>query len=547
MGSPKLKNFNADLSESRPTGASSTDRQASVAADTISERLAVLSGRFEPLKQIGGYGKAAFYLVRDRRADAAADEVVKLKVFTGHTESDARLLELFRLEARAAARLSHPNIIKASSPEEIQGVHFAVVEHPADATTLKELLDREAWLDLKVAIAIIHQMADALDYAHRLGVLHLRIQPESILLDADGTARLTDFGLEANDELAWAHRVRSRHSPAHYLSPEQVSGWPVDARSDLYSLGIVFYKMLTDRLPFDAEDLGAVKQMHLTRSPLPPHLYSTDLPLWVSTVITRLLEKDPARRFQDVAAFRTALAAPASPHIDIIQPGDGSSESDKPTHKEAQPAVTTAAPAQAVTRAPWEPPSITALNVEIDEPTSAEPSVAIAPANQFRQSDAGEQVEARPIPFANRAERLTTTRARKKAWQIRALIIALSLVAVGELIAIVRADRAQRMLPVQPVSTAPEEQNDSNSRSPGEPSTPEVASPPATSVQPPAVNQPRLQPRHFTAVRPARVSRTRATGTAARMSRQRSLQPSSSRRYRPVKRMGTRVRRYGLK
>src|ERR1044071_8075043 len=153
MSSPILKNFNADLSESRPTGASSTDRQTSVAADTTSERLAALSGRFEPLKQIGGYGKAAFYLVRDRRADEAADGVVKLKGFTGHTESDPRLLELFRLEARAAARLSHPNIIKASGPEEIQGVHFAVIEHPADATTLKDLLNREAWLDLKVAIA----------------------------------------------------------------------------------------------------------------------------------------------------------------------------------------------------------------------------------------------------------------------------------------------------------------------------------------------------------------------------------------------------------
>lgn len=544
MSSPELRNINGNAGEPRPAGRVSADRQKRFDTSTVSERIEVLSSRFDSLRLIGGYGNATFYLARDRRANTQ-DGMVKLKVFSGHAESDSRQLELFRLEARAAAKLSHRNIIETSLPEEIQGVHFSVIEHRAEAMSLKDLLDREAWLDPKVAVEIIHQIADALEYADSLGVLHLRIQPESILLDSDGTARLTDFGLEARGELSWAHRERSRHCAAHYISPEQVSSRSVDSRSDLYSLGILLYKMLTDRLPFDSENLSAVRQKHLTHTPLPPHLYGVDFPLWMSAVITRLLEKDPAKRFQDVASFRLALDRSASSRTIVLQ-GDDPAEGEEAAHKEERAAFAIDTPAaQASNSETWELPSITLRNAPVDEVSSVEPQIAKEPANEFLQSDTGEQVNTGPFSFENSAEPLAVTRARKKEWRIWAVIVALALTLVGGLIALVRADRAQSLLQTQSESPAPEEQSETNAAAPVEPATNGTGDRLPIGNRQPVTNPKLLESGRPGTARPGGVGRTRSASSRARTTRQRTVQSSPSRRYYPAKRRWLRVRRPG--
>lgn len=265
----------------------------------------MLSGRFEFLHQIRKRGAIASFLARDLD-DATGGAVVVLNVLQD-PRAQASQIELFKLEAEAAAGLSHRNILRSHPSEEIDGVHFSITEHRPAAETLRDLLDRQGWLDISLAIGIVRQIADALEYAHSSGILHLAIHPGSILIVPDGTALLADFGLEARSELAWAHQERSIYCPVHYISPEQASGKPIDSRSDFYSLGVVLYQMLTDRLPLDSIDPEAVRQKHLTQSPPFAHLYLNDIPYSVSNIITRMLEKDPAKRFADAASLREAL------------------------------------------------------------------------------------------------------------------------------------------------------------------------------------------------------------------------------------------------
>jgi len=262
----------------------------------------ILSTRFDDLNLVTVRGQEEIYTARDPYYH---DNAVKLKVL--QATADRVELELFRLEGLAAAKLSHRNIIKSGPPQELYGIHFSAVEHRVDVENLKSILDRHGWLYPDVAIGITRQIADALEYAHQQGVLHLCMHPENILIADDGAAILADFGVEAANDLVWAHNRRTHHCPVHYISPEQAGNAAVDNRSDLYSLGVVFYKMLTDRLPLDSEDPQTIRQRHLTQAPLPPHFYSQDVSAVLSSIVMCLLEKDPRARYQDARALREAL------------------------------------------------------------------------------------------------------------------------------------------------------------------------------------------------------------------------------------------------
>jgi serine/threonine protein kinase len=303
MSGLELDNISGNGHE--PNQAATVTRVPLTARPAFRGEIAALSTRFECLSKIRNSGNIASFLARNLSARAGGALVV-LEVFDSFG-AESRQLELFRLEAEAAAGLSHRNILRSSLNEEIDGIHFSILEHRPGAETLRDLLDRHGWLDVSLAIGLVQQVADALEYAHSSGILHLKIHPGNILIDPDGTAVLADFGLEARSELAWAHQERTSHSPVHYISPEQAGGKPVDARSDLYSLGVVLYQMLTDRLPLDSIDSESVRQKHLTQSPLSAHLYLNDIPYSVSNIITRMLEKDPAKRFADAATLREAL------------------------------------------------------------------------------------------------------------------------------------------------------------------------------------------------------------------------------------------------
>jgi serine/threonine-protein kinase len=255
-----------------------------------------LAGRFADFKQGSVFGDVESYLVCDARG-----ETLELKVLSADATSNANARALFLSDARAAAKLVHPNISTTTEPEEILGVHFCTVEHKQEARTLRELLDHDGWFDVASAARIADQIASALDHAHQIRVLHLRLQPECVLVEADGWVTIADFGTEA------AGNQGSKMPAAPYASPEQAARGAVDHRSDLYSIGAVLYEMLTDRTPFDSSDADYIRTRQLSFTPAPPHLISMDVPETVSSVVMRLLEPEPDRRFATAIAFQSAL------------------------------------------------------------------------------------------------------------------------------------------------------------------------------------------------------------------------------------------------
>jgi serine/threonine protein kinase len=264
-----------------------------------------LSARFDILKSLGADERALHYLARERGFQSS----LLIKALAPHVARDPRQRELFYLESYAGSKLSHFNIAKTEKPQELDGIYFCAVENKQDACALRELLDRNGWLALDRAIEIADQIASALDHGHSLGVLHLQLQPESILVEPSGWVLVNDFGIESNAKLDWAYRERARRLAAPYISVEQTMSAKIDHRSDLYSLGVILYEMLTDRVPFDSDDDDYVRQKQLSHAPAPPHLISMGVPEAVSGVVMKLLEKDPNNRFNCAADFQTALYA----------------------------------------------------------------------------------------------------------------------------------------------------------------------------------------------------------------------------------------------
>jgi len=268
------------------------------------ERVArALGERFSVLRLLRADSFAEVYLARD----TAHGGLVEIRTLAAGAGRDFRQRELFYLEAYAASLLSHMNIAGAGRPEEMNAIHFYATEHREGAETLRDLLARNGWLDAHAAAAIADQVASALDAAHQAGVLHLGLQPESILVEPDGWAVVSDFGIESSTDLAWARSERACRTGASYLSPEQAAGGDADHRSDLYSLGAVLYEMLTDRVPFDSDDDGYIRDRQAHYMPAPPHLIFMEVPKQVSDVVMRLLDKDPAGRFGSAAALQAAL------------------------------------------------------------------------------------------------------------------------------------------------------------------------------------------------------------------------------------------------
>lgn len=330
-------------------------------ADTTRDIAEAFSGRFEIIELLGQSDEVRCYLAGDLGGPGtdAASGLVRLKVLSDAAARNPELLSLFRLEARAASSLLHPNILNAGSDEQMGLYHFCVIEHSPGAKTLRSLLDRKGWLDAPLASGIAMQVARALEEAHKEGVLHLKLSPESILITPDGVVRLADFGLEvntmksANGDLKRAHDRRSNLCPARYASPEQASGAPVDHRSDLYSLGVVLFEALTDRVPFNGESPERIRLKHRTQPPLPPHVYCESVPRALSSVVMRLLEKNPRDRFESASELCGALAefVPAvapSPAPETLSPATTPRED-----RALAPAVSSEAPGRAAIPKPF--------------------------------------------------------------------------------------------------------------------------------------------------------------------------------------------------
>lgn len=268
--------------------------------------LSALSSRFAMLRELKAANKARCFLVRERTR--AGSPPLMLTVFNAPAADEPGDLLAFLVEAHAAATLSHKNIAASSKPQQLEGIHFYLSQYPENARSLRDLLEQQGWFEVAAFLKIAGQLAVALQYAQQLEVLHLKLQPEYVLLDNELKVTLTGFGIPNSPSRQWAQQKRSQECPMVYRSPEQLANSPVDGRSDLYALGVLLYEMLTDMLPFYAEREKALQQKIALQKAPAVHQIRPEIPEALSAIIARLLAVNPAERFADAAALRAALA-----------------------------------------------------------------------------------------------------------------------------------------------------------------------------------------------------------------------------------------------
>ncbi len=272
----------------------------------MTERLepqTVVDGRYAIERRIGSGGMADVYLATDLQLGRS----VALKLLYRRLAEDPELVERFRREASAAAGLQHQNIVAVYDRGEWDGTYYIAMEY-LEGRTLKQLLQERGCLDPDEAIDIATQILRALRFAHRRGVIHRDIKPHNVIVDDDGAATVTDFGI-ARAGASDMTQTGSIMGTAQYLSPEQAQGHAVSAQSDLYAVGVVLYEMLTGRIPFDGESAVAIALKQVSETPLAPSAHNAAIPPALEQAILRALEKDPAARFADADELIAALEA----------------------------------------------------------------------------------------------------------------------------------------------------------------------------------------------------------------------------------------------
>src|SRR3712207_9051355 len=229
--------------------------------------------------------------------DDILDRDVALKVMSGRYAGDEEFVERFKREAQSAAALSHPNIVsifdRGASED---GTYYIAMEYLPGGTLKDRILKRGA-LPARTAAEVALQIAEALHAAHKRGVIHRDIKPHNILITDSGNVKVTDFGIARAASSSTMTRTGSILGTAHYISPEQAMGEPVGPASDLYSLGVVLYEMLTGELPYDAETPLGIAMKHVNGHLQPPKALNPRVPDAINAITCRLLAKDPEDRY----------------------------------------------------------------------------------------------------------------------------------------------------------------------------------------------------------------------------------------------------------
>jgi serine/threonine protein kinase/beta-lactam-binding protein with PASTA domain len=268
-------------------------------SDTLINKL--FDGRYRILRKLGSGGMANVYLAEDEDLGRR----VAIKILSERYANDESFNERFRREAKSAASLSHPNIVSIYDRGEADGIPYIAME-VIEGRSLKELILTRGPLPLATAIDYTHQILDALRFAHRNGIIHRDIKPHNILLGAENRAKVTDFGI-ARAGASQMTEVGSIMGTAQYLSPEQARGAPVTAASDLYSVGIVLYEMLTGQVPFSGDSAIEIAMKHLNETPRPPSSLRPELTPELDQVVLRALAKNPEDRYQASEEFSADL------------------------------------------------------------------------------------------------------------------------------------------------------------------------------------------------------------------------------------------------
>lgn len=262
-----------------------------------------LGDRYELESRIGSGGMAVVYLAKD----LVLDRNVAVKILNESLSNDDNFVDRFRREARAAASLSHPNVVGIYDVGQDNGTHYIVMEY-IEGKTLKERIRDEGALPVAEVVAIGEQIADALDHAHEKGIVHRDIKSHNIMIGTRGRVKVADFGIARATSSQTITHTGSVMGSVHYFSPEQARGGYIGEKSDIYSLGVVLYEMATGELPFSGESPIAIALKHLQEKPEDPIKKRYDLPQSVDNLIRRAMAKDPLHRYPTAGELQAALS-----------------------------------------------------------------------------------------------------------------------------------------------------------------------------------------------------------------------------------------------
>ena len=261
----------------------------------------ILGGRYEILEVIGSGGMAIVYKAKCN----LLGRYVAVKMLREELQNDKEFVERFKAEARSAASLNHPNVVSVYDVGTDGDREYFVMEY-IEGITLKELIDSKK-LNWKTACSYGIQIAGAIDHAHKKNIVHRDIKPHNIMITKDNVVKVTDFGIARAVTSSTIVRAGNVIGSVHYFSPEQACGGVVDFKSDIYSMGVVLYEMITGEVPFDAENPVAIAKMHVDNEVVPPIELNTEIPESLSDIVLKAMAKQPSKRYQTPAAMAADL------------------------------------------------------------------------------------------------------------------------------------------------------------------------------------------------------------------------------------------------
>lgn len=320
----------------------------------------IIQNRYEIMEEVGSGGMSVVYKAKCH----VLNRYVAIKVLKPEFSDDKSFVSKFRIEAQSAAGLSHPNIVNVFDVGEENGFYYIVMEL-VEGITLKEYIQQNGRMPYQTALNFISQIAAGIEVAHEHHTIHRDIKPQNIIVSKNGTLKVTDFGIA---KAATSNTVASSAmGSVHYISPEQARGGYSDERSDIYSLGITLYEMLTGRVPFEGENNVTVALMHIQSEIIPPREYYPDIPVGLEKIVLKATQKKPEKRYLTMSAMLTDLKKIAmDPNADVGNANALQSD-NAPTiqiSEEELAAIKMAAPAQSGL-------SMFPINHELDEANRA--------------------------------------------------------------------------------------------------------------------------------------------------------------------------------
>ena len=284
----------------------------------------IIGDRYEILEKIGTGGMSDVYKAKDHKLN----RLVAVKVLKQEFSENANFVSKFRIEAQAAAGLAHPNIVNVYDVGEENGIYYIVMEL-VEGITLKKYIEKKARLSVKEAVSIAIQVSMGIEAAHNNHIIHRDIKPQNIIISKEGKVKVTDFGIA---KAATSNTITSNvMGSVHYTSPEQARGGYSDEKSDIYSLGITMFEMLTGRVPFNGETTVAIAIKHIQEEMPSPREYISEIPVSVEQIVFKCCQKSPDRRYQSmgelIVDLKQSLMTPDEDFVKVINPDeDGSTK-----------------------------------------------------------------------------------------------------------------------------------------------------------------------------------------------------------------------------